>query len=246
MIEKRIDAMQRPETWPGMEEVGTRVEVPADGTAQPQTGGLQAPGYYDMVSGPLTVANYADGDYLFKLPVETAVMLEMFVGIIKTISPKDPDTGEAVYLFEYEANDFMDLKANRMQRTTSGVHLPELERSPIRRYVNGLRYRRFFLRPYFFKWGQFGEQVSHGETAHSIATANKSIGRQEIRDQIEKEIVLPFIDVMEQRLSDVPEIMQYYSSFFPYRETEILYPVPWFTGHEVGIQLSLNFDIPIC
>lgn len=239
---KRIDATVTPETVQGIQTPTPEVESPANVTADRQ----------NVTVGPFNTRNYNGRDFL-ALPVEdkreASVMLRLFYEMVKTISPKDPETGEAIYLFEYEANDFMDLKANRMARDTSGVHLPELERAPLRRYGRGAWYRRFYIKPYFFKWGQFGEQVSHGDTPHSLATRDKSISRQAIRNMIESEIVLPFVDIMRQRTDaiidyDLPE--GFYSRYYPNAEIDIIYPVPWFTGHEVGIQLGLNLDIPVC
>lgn len=234
---KRIDATVAPKSPEGLTDLQSKAESPADEAVGSRTG----------LNGPLTVGNYLNPAFLESHPVEASMALKLFVDMIKTLSPKDAG-GNAIYLFEYEANDFMDLKANRMTRDTSGVHLPELEQSDILRFTRGGgRYRRFYFKPYFFKWGQFGEQVSHGDTPHSIATRDQSIGRQAIRNQIESEIVLPFIDAIEQRASAALEgLEEYYPYFFPYYRTRILYPVPWFTGHEVGIQVTFNFDLPLC
>lgn len=196
--------------------------------------------------GPLTTQNFLQREFN-TVPGSTGAALNLFIDIVKTLSPKDED-GKPIYLFEYEANDFMDLKANRMERSTSGIHLPEIE--AITRYTgsNGLKYVSYQLRPYFFKWGQFGEQVSHGDTRHSLATQDKSIGRQKIRDEIESEIVLPLVHVLEQSGDSIyTEVSAYYSLFIrPTASIQILYPIPWFTGHEVGIQLGFNLTLPTC
>lgn len=193
--------------------------------------------------GPLSTEFFnADGTLRAEMPTQTAEMLLLFKSLIRAVNPE--------YLFEYEANDFMDLKANRMTRDTAGVHLPEIERSAIVRLVNNSRVRRYYLRPYFFRWGQFGEQVAHGDTPHSAATQGHSVGRQSIRNRIEDEMVLPFISVLEQRTEGLALIASDLTGaatlFYPATSVDIIYPVPWFTGHEVGVQLTFQFDIPIC
>ena len=139
-------------------------------------------------------------------------MLEKLEEIIKQSNPN--------YVVDYEESSMMNVKADEMPVDRAGVYIEEFRRG---KFVD-LRFRekakQVVIQIYFFRFVQF---------------QNNAIEREKVRERIENEIVLPFIENYNNS-----------SAFESVPEFGVHYPMPRFDANEVSVMLEFNCIMKQC
>ena len=123
------------------------------------------------------------------------------------------------YKVIYEEAHMMNAKADELQRNDSFVYIEEFLRGQYlqEKYIKA---RVLQMQLYFCKFTDMH---------------NDAIERQSLRDQIEAEIVLPFMDKYEKS-----------NLFAPVERWNIYYPLPRWDANEVSVMLEFGCKTPIC
>lgn len=153
-------------------------------------------------------------------------MLQEITNIIKAADPlsktledykENPDS-DVSYIIHYDDKYMMNKKADDLKRTQSFIYIEEFVQGSYNKakYNNGNKIIRMQI--YFSKF---------------IDMHNEAINRQMLRDQIESEIVVPFMATYESKYGEV-------------QQWKFYYPLPRWDGNEVSVMLEFDCIIPIC
>ena len=119
----------------------------------------------------------------------------------------------------YEEGSMMNVKVDKIKRTESYVYIEEFRSGAYSKqdYRKSKSYR---IQIYFSKFVNFKADA---------------LVRESLRNEIEKEIVLPFMDAYNK------------TSFFKRNDTwQFYYPIPRFDANEVSVMLEFNCIENIC
>lgn len=148
--------------------------------------------------------------------------------LIKQIAPD--------VVFEYDEASMVNIKIDDVQRDKTFAYIEEVETSRIVADAGRPARRITPLSIYFCRFEQFQNDAGHGDTRHSKQAAEKTTpSRQQIRDELETSVVLPFIArVLSTR-------QRWYTPTIT-----INYPPARFDANEVPIEVTIEFTEYIC
>jgi len=139
----------------------------------------------------------------------------MIVDILKEIL----HSANSEYIFEYEENSMMNIKVDNYKYENGFVYIEEFTRG---QYVVE-KYRNFKTTRAQIWFCRFCQMQ------------NDAIEREQIRNQIEAEIVYPFMRIFDKR-----------SKFTKVEKWNFYTPVPRFDANEVSIMLEFDLKEEIC
>jgi hypothetical protein len=141
------------------------------------------------------------------------------------------------YLFEHEEARMLNVKVDGVYRGESFVYLEEVQIGYYDMPRGRQRLKTIRMQLYFCKFIDMHAFADRGDMPLSVEKAD-TVTRQELRDLIEGEIVLPFIDEFD-RAVDNGDFVRV--TRFPFR-----YPPTRFDVNEVSVLLELEATIPLC
>jgi hypothetical protein len=141
------------------------------------------------------------------------------------------------YLFEHEESRMMNVKVDEVYRHESFVYMEEVQSGAYDLPRGKWRLKTIRVQLYFCKFIDMHAFADRGDMPLSVEGLDTAT-RQEKRDLIEREIVLPFINEFD-RAAENGDFVKV--TRFPFR-----YPPVRFDSNEVSILLELEAAIPIC
>lgn len=148
--------------------------------------------------------------------------------LIKQIAPD--------VVFEYDEASMVNVKIDDVERDKTFVYIEEVETSRIVADVGRPARRITPLSIYFCRFEPFQNDAGDGNVqVDQEATENNTLVRQQIRDELETSVVLPFISrvLSTRQRGYTPTIT-------------INYPPARFDANEVPIEVTIEFTEYIC
>lgn len=148
--------------------------------------------------------------------------------LIKQIAPD--------VVFEYDEASMVNVKIDDVQRDKTFAYIEEVETSRIAADVGRPARRITPLSIYFCRFEPFQNDAGDGNVqVDQEATENNTLVRQQIRDELETSVVLPFISrVLSTRQREYTPTIT------------INYPPARFDANEVPIEVTIEFTEYIC
>lgn len=165
--------------------------------------------------------------------------LEILYNALQSVNPiiggteEDP---EYLYEREYDRNSQMNVLADRLTRDKCCYLIEELESFTFFQPANVRFQKTLPFSVYFFKFCNFHNRASYGTTPYSDETRDASVTQQEIRNEIQDEIVRPFVELLKAGSR----------SFYRTLTINVTYPMSRYDGNEVGILLTFGLVLPEC
>lgn len=166
-------------------------------------------------------------------------VVQQIKGMLEKINP--------AYIFECDEARMINVKIDTVPRfigvddkqvSNSFIYLEEPTYGSYLMPYRGFNRQQTFLRIYFCKFEEMHNDAYKGDTDWS-ENSGRAMKRIEIRDQIEEEMVRPFLYLL--RFSELG--MRYPTMLTTLRT---VYPRPRFDANEVSVGLEIMFEEDVC
>ena len=149
------------------------------------------------------------------------MLVEKIEAICKQVKPD--------YIFEYEESAMLNVKADSYARGDKFVYVEEFTKG--RYIVDGYKKKKVTQVQIWFC--RLSLERNEDDEIVRNELHNNAITREQIRNQIESEITLPFMTEFEKQIHEI-DTWQFYT------------PLPRFDANEVSIMLQFEYKNDIC